>query len=328
MVRRVMALAIGLISNRNSGRNRNPRQWAALERLVARYPYVHHCVTTERDELSAALQTLAQKKIDVLAINGGDGTFDQVMRSAVHESGFARLPPIVLLPGGTANMLVGDVGTRGRLPVLLRRLCQLTAADLRRPEHPIKRLLLCVRPYPDADPLYGMCFSIGVIMQGVAYAHRHVHARGIKEAGPLLATLRVLWGLYRKDPRFDHALPVAVRYNNTVWQEAEQQWLLVVSTLHRLFAGLQPFWGNEAGALRMTAIRYGAKHKWRALWSWLVHRPSPVIHAANGYHSANISCVDLRFDGGFIVDGECYQADARQGPVTISLGPELTFIRL
>ena len=63
---------IGLISNPHSGRNR--RQLEDIGRIVADYPGVHHRMTGDIGEVADVLEEFAAAKVDVLAINGGDGT--------------------------------------------------------------------------------------------------------------------------------------------------------------------------------------------------------------------------------------------------------------
>ena len=114
--------SIGLLSNPNSGRNR--KQLQAIERIVANHPRVHHYPTPGPDDLPVAMAALANQSVEVLAINGGDGTVARVLTHLLEHSPFERLPLIALLPGGTTNMSASDVGLRGNLPGAMARLCR------------------------------------------------------------------------------------------------------------------------------------------------------------------------------------------------------------
>lgn len=87
-------------------------------------------VTRGQAELAAALESFAQKRIDVLAVCGGDGTLMATVSAAVAAYGEA-LPPILILPGGTMNTAARNLGMYrygGPEAVLFRLLFALGAA--------------------------------------------------------------------------------------------------------------------------------------------------------------------------------------------------------
>ncbi|HHH43710.1 MAG TPA: hypothetical protein ENK49_06195, partial [Gammaproteobacteria bacterium] len=63
---------IGLITNPHSRRNRAHPD--AVQGIVANHPNIHHRVTPDREAIPAALQEFAALGVNILAINGGDGT--------------------------------------------------------------------------------------------------------------------------------------------------------------------------------------------------------------------------------------------------------------
>ena len=117
-----MSSAVGLISNRNSGHNRD--HFEAISDRVDRCSPIHHLVTESAEQVPQALTQLAKLNISTLAINGGDGTASTILGQLLEGGQFPRLPQIVLLPGGTANMNAGDVGVSGRLEKAVERFCQ------------------------------------------------------------------------------------------------------------------------------------------------------------------------------------------------------------
>ena len=110
---------VGLISNPNSGHNRDA--FARIEALVAGQPAIHHVVTHSPADIESALEALSRRQVKVLAINGGDGTAAAILGRMLERAVFVKPPLIALLPGGTANMNAGDVGIRGRLVPCLAR---------------------------------------------------------------------------------------------------------------------------------------------------------------------------------------------------------------
>ncbi len=104
---------MGLISNPASGHNRD--QFEGIRARIEQTPGIHHRITHSPADIAPALRELAALNIEVLAINGGDGTVSAILGELLESKLFARPPLIALLPGGTANMNAGDIGVRGSL---------------------------------------------------------------------------------------------------------------------------------------------------------------------------------------------------------------------
>jgi hypothetical protein len=317
---------VGLISNPHSGRNRG--QLDVIRGIVAEYPNIHHRVTRDADELQAVLEEFARVPVEVLAINGGDGTVARIMTGMLERQPFASPPQLVLLPGGTTNMNAGDVGLRGRLPGAVRRLCRWSAGE--RVQHEIlQRPVLRITGGDGQAAVCGMFFGAGAIIQGIEYCRGSVHTRGVSdEIGPGLALLRTIWGIVRRDRRFLRPVAMSVQHDNAEAEPARDILIVLVSSLERLFLGLRPWWGAEHAPLHATLVEDDARGFLRKLPGLLRGRPGRSASAANGYHSHNVECIRLSMDGMWTLDGELYQARTENGPVTITSGGILGFLRL
>jgi hypothetical protein len=317
---------IGLISNPHSRRNR--AALGKVEAIVANQPHIHHCVTRAAADISAALQDFAARGVNVLAINGGDGTTAQVFTELLLQVPFEQLPAIILLPGGTTNMNVGDVGLRGGLVTAVQRLVDWSNAASDYAEHLI-RPILKVSGAADSQPLCGMFFGTGTIINGIEYCKEHVHTLGIRdELGPGLVMLRTFWGLARREPRFSDPTPTRITLGPRAEDSDRPVVQLVISSLQRLFLGLYPFWGDEPGALRCTWIEKPARHLLRAFPALVRGRPNRHLCADHGYFSHNADEIRLLMDGIFTLDGEMYQARRERGPLVIGKGGTLEFLRI
>ena len=102
--------------------------------------------------------------------------------------------------------------------------------------------------------------------------------------------------------------------------------LILLSTLHSLSPGVTPFWGTGGGALRLTLVRDPPRHFARAIWSALRGRPGALTTSDNGYISLNTDALEIRMNGGFVLDGEILELREDQ-PLRITAGPALTFLR-
>jgi diacylglycerol kinase family enzyme len=319
-------LPVGLLSNPHSGRNR--RQLHHIEDIVANHTGVHHRLTGSPEEIPAALQELAGQGVGVLGINGGDGTIARVLTDLLLNSPFEQQPLVVLLPGGTTNMNVGDVGIRGSLKRAVTRFCEW--ADSRDADcELLQRPVLRVQPGTGQPPVCGMFFGAGAIIQGIEYCHASIHSKGLgNEVGPGLAMARTIWGIMRRDDRFLKPVPVAVTLDSGTAGTAQEELLLLVSTLERLFLGMYPYWGKGDGPLHISMVRNDATRLLRTLPSLLRGKPGRHATEAAGYRSYNCTTIRLELDGTWTLDGELYQAHRTTGPVTITSGGTVTFLRL
>jgi len=316
------SIAIGLISNPNSGHNGD--HFGKVEAIVAGQPAIHHVVTHSPADIASALETLAGLQVEVLAINGGDGTAAAILGRTLEQAVFAKLPLIALLPGGTANMNAGDVGFRGRLIPALRRLCSWcdNRQDVR--DRIVERPLLRVRTAGASH--YGMFLGAGAVMQGTEYTHGKIHARGLRDELSLaLGTARTLWGVLRDDHRFNQSVSITLRLDDATESAAHDTLILAVSTLHRLFFGMRPFWGTGPGPVRMTLIEQHCSRFLRTFISIVRGRPNRHAVPASGYLSHNAETIHLSMEGGLNLDGEIIHA---QGAVSIDATEPLRFLRL
>ncbi len=313
-----------LISNRNSRQNR--KHLPQIEHLLSGYPDVEHFVTADEAELAEVLVILAQRKVTTVAINGGDGTCSAVIGRMLESGLFPHMPRFVLLPGGTANMNAGDIGCRGALLPALKHFCEWASAA--RPASPTQlcqRRLLRVST-PDSNHVhYGLFLGAGAIILGTDYAHKQVHARGLGgDLSLALTTARTAWGIVRKDPRFSSELELAIKRDQGPIEQHHVM-LLAASTLQRLAFGIQPFWGEGPGELRLTVIDRDCSRFGRTFPTILRGHPSAHALKSPHYHSYNAEDVTLYFQGKVNLDGELLSVTER---LHIQLSQAQTFLLL
>ena len=313
---------IGLISNPNSGHNKN--DFARVEALVSGQPAIHHVVTHSPADIAPALEALSRRQAKVLAINGGDGTAAAILGQMLEQDVFAEPPLIALLPGGTANMNAGDVGIRGALVPAVRRFCSWCEDRHSSKGRIVERPLLRVQT--DIAAYYGMFLGAGAVIQGTEYAHSKIHARGLRDELSLaLGTARTIWGVLRDDPRFNQSVSISLRLDDRMESATHETLILVVSTLHRLFFGMRPFWGTGPGRLRMTLIEQHCTRFLRTFISIVRGHPNSNAVPQSGYISHNANVIHLSMDGGLNLDGEIIYV---QGEVNIDTTESLRFLRL
>ncbi len=314
---------VGLISNPASGHNRD--QFDAIRLRVERTPGIHHRITHSPADIAPALQALAALNIEVLAINGGDGTVSAILGELIESQLFARPPLIALLPGGTANMNAGDIGVRGALQGAVDRFCQWCTSERDTSGRVTQRALLRVLISNTERPLYGMFLGSGAVVHGAEYAHQEIHSRGLRDDFSLaLGTLRTVWGVVRDDPVFNRHVVITL----TLDERAPIQYdtlILAVSTLRRLAFGMRPFWSSEPGTIRITLMEQGCTRFARTFFSIIRGRPNRNAVPASGYSSHNAQRIQLAMEGKINLDGELLEVT---GVVDISASIPLEFLRL
>jgi diacylglycerol kinase family enzyme len=150
---------IGIVNNPRSRRNRRaPRIARRLRAQLGDDGDVLDASTPE--ELARALEAFRAAGVDVLGVNGGDGTIHYVLTAAVRAWG-AKLPRILLLPGGSMNTVARGSGVRGGPERALREV--LIRRRHGYPLRTIERDLLRVSA-DDAAPTYGFIFGTGSIV--------------------------------------------------------------------------------------------------------------------------------------------------------------------
>ena len=98
---------IGLISNPKSQGNR--RGLSAIER-AAEEAGIEHRILSDMADLRPALEDLAAKGVELLVVNGGDGTLQAALTAVLEDRPFDRRPLLAVLPRGMTNMSAADIG--------------------------------------------------------------------------------------------------------------------------------------------------------------------------------------------------------------------------
>ena len=162
-------MRIGLLNNLYAGRNA-----VQVERLLGflrRHPDVLHVETDSADVVPEALADLARHEVDLLVINGGDGTLQFALSEILGNNAFeGRVPMIAPLRGGRTNMSASDLGA---LKDPVRGFAALIddVENGRLAARISPRQVLRVNHSRNRPPQYGMFFGLGVIHRAIGLNH-------------------------------------------------------------------------------------------------------------------------------------------------------------
>ena len=318
---------IGILSNPLSGGNRKGFKQIRQAVAAAGRPVLQREVQTPSD-VDSTLADFARQEINVLVVNGGDGTVQAVLTSIFHQKPFEKVPLLaVLRSAGTTSMIAGDIGLKGIRHRALQRLFNWSrtqngkAAILQRP-------VLRVQVPGKTKPVYTMFLGAAGIYQATHFYHRKIHTIGLRgEVGPGVTLARFAMAIILRDRKILSPVPITTRVDHNP-PEARDFLLVFVTTLERLFLGLRPFWGTESKPLHYTAIGSNPYRFVRLLPFLLKGRQLPNIMPANGYISHNANRIQLSLDSGFTLDGQLYEPVCQQEPVVVTGGGPASFLQL
>lgn len=317
-------MKIGVLNNLRAGQS--GKTVSRILSLLRAYPDVMHVETDHAGALPEALAEFARNRIDLLAVNGGDGTLQHALTEILGGDEFDQIPMIAPLRGGRTNMTALDLGAQ-RDPVKGLASILEAARTRRLAERMVRRPVLRVAYQRGFSVQYGMFFGAGMIHRAIALTHRlFPKGRNHGVFGPGLVTASLI-GKTLMRPRSGVLAPDKVQMLLDGESVPQGEFRLVIaSSLNRLFLRMNPFWGEGNGPVRFTAAASGAQHFPKVALGILRGRPKPIVNPETGYTSKNVQRAEMRFDCGFTVDGEIF-APRPDETVTLTGDRRVTFVR-
>jgi hypothetical protein len=316
-------LRIGVLNNLRAGR-RAPDAQRVFELLHRRADIVH--VETERaDDVPPALAELERAAVDVLVIHGGDGTVQLALTELLRDPGRTRLPAIAPLRGGRTNCTSTDLGADRHPATGFAKVLEAAEAnDLDRLT--VVRPVLRIRSARRAGDQYGMFFGAGLIYRAIRIVHRTFPPgrQGLFGASIVTGALVLKVLLH---PKQGILAPDKCEVREDGRELADPElYLLIASTLDRLFLRMNPFWATGPGGVRLTAMSSRAQRIALAAPGILRGRPPAWVTPERGYTSARLERVTLRISCGFTIDGELYAPEPEE-EIELAADRRIRFLR-
>lgn len=310
---------IGIIRNPRSHRNKaNPRQLVESDRVLVAMP-------ASRAELAGTLARFAGQNVELIVIDGGDGTVRDILTRGDAVFG-ETWPRLMVLPKGKTNALALDLGMPGKM-TLDQALAGISGA------HTERRRALRIEPKDGSrPPFYGFIMGTGVFnvaIDAAQVAHRFGAFQGLAvgltvATGVIMALLGIGRGPWRSlsPTRIVGATGAEVPHSRH--GRRGERWAVGISTLSAFPLGMKPFAGS--GQERSAAIACLAVD---APLRRVIARAPAILagwggprYTALGVHRCAAQAFDIELGGRFILDGESFPA----GAYHIGLGPELEFL--
>lgn len=317
-------MRIGLINNLRAGRNKRRMQGILAEIEGAKD--VVHAVTTSAAMVPTALAQMAREDVELLIVNGGDGTLERVLTGLFAGGRPAWSPVIAPLRGGRTNMTAADLGAQGDSVAGLRALLA-DARGGRLEQRVVERGVLRVTPHHAGAPRCGMFVGVGLLGRAVTWTSRKLpKGRAQETFGLAIITAKLFAEVVAgRDSELLRPEKVRLAFDGTALPDEERMFTLF-TTLERLIFGFRPYWGTGPGAIKATLVRGDAERIATTVPRILVGRPPARATPERGYTSANVTRVELAAGCEITVDGELF-AVAPDAAYTIEAEPRVRFAR-
>jgi diacylglycerol kinase (ATP) len=295
----------GVIRNPRSRLNRED---GAAERTPAG---VLSAAPATRAALDAALAEFAAARLDLLVIDGGDGTVREVLTRAPEHFPHG-LPRLAVLPRGKTNALALDLGLTPdwTLEAAIAAAEQARSAE----RHPLELMR-----HGHARPLArGFLFGAGVFVRATEIAQRTHRLGAFNDLAVGLTLAAAAAETLAGGPRSPWRKGVPMRLDSH--SPERQIFLLLASTLERLPLDLKPF-GAPAPGLKTLVVEAPPRRLFRALPLMLSGRAAPWLEPA-GYRRSTRPVLDLHVGERIVLDGETYPG----GALRLVEGAPLAFV--
>ncbi len=266
------------------------------------------------DDLALHLRDFAAAGVELLIIDGGDGTVrDVISRLNV----FATPPLLAVLPSGKTNVLALDLGGPRDWTVDAAIASALSGEPWLKTREPLEVA------FDDGRPaLRGFVIGLGAYEQATSLSkavNRMGAFQSLSVALTLIgAVLGTLAGATRGRWRSGVALALGV---DGEAPRAGMRFLVMAATLKRLPLGIKLF-GQPRYGLKYLDIDAPPRRFLRALPVLLSGRRSKRLRA-RGYRRGDADALRIETDQPFVLDGEVFSAG---GGFTVRRAPPLRFI--
>ena len=315
---------IGVITNPRSRKNRqDPRVARTLAYVLGeRGQFV---APGDLDALAATARRFRDHGIDVLCINGGDGTVHQAITALVRAyghgtSGPSTLPPIAILRGGTMNIVADSTGMSVSAESMLDQVVDAYHSGDALPE---RRVRLLEVEIDGQAPRYGFLSGNGVIAGFLEVYYEKKDASPFDAAALLTRAAASAMVGGRLVRRLLRPWVGRVVLDGEAWPAAP--WVAIaIGSVEEMGLGFRVFHLLRRHPHRMQVVGIGSRVPQLAL-------ELPGLYRGRGVHRAgNYSDVAEAIEPvgdepfGLMIDGDLYVAET--GRVRYRLGPEVRLL--
>lgn len=295
---------VGLVSNPRSRRNK------LAGGVPPARPGVLAAAPGSRAELRDVMVRFAGEGVDLLIVDGGDGTVRDVLTCSGEVWG-ARWPRFAVLPSGKTNALALDLGCP-------RDWTLDEILDAARHGRTATRSPVAIERHDQpGGPVRGFLFGTGAFVAATELAQRTHKAGAFNGVAVGLAlswaVAQTVFGSAASSWRRGERLRLRHDHRSVAMHGADlgvdrDRYLMLASTLETLPLGIRPF-GSSRPGLKTLTIDAPPRRILASVGPLLAGSEAAWLERA-GFHRIDAPALDLDVPGGFILDGEVFPGGA------------------
>lgn len=302
----------------------NPRSHRNRDRAIVEpdYPVIRVEQPQRRRDLKGAMQRFVDSGVELLVINGGDGTVRDALTGGAMVFG-DKWPDIAVLPRGKTNALTIDL----EMP---KSWTLEEAIIAHRDGRRVQRQPMQLQPMDDQElTRLGFVLGAGVFLAAID-SGQGAHKFGAFDS--LAVGVTAVWGvaqaLFGNDQNpWRRGARARILLGNDMAElphaqfgDPETRAMIFLSSLTRFPAGLQPF-GDIPGPLRLAVIDT-LRRRIVAKMPWVLRGQHTARMEQDGLHRISTDRIELDLGDRFILDGETF----KPGRYCVTPGPMLNFV--
>lgn len=250
MVERIDKSRIAFITNEQGGHNKR-KSHKEFDDVVASIDAPHKKITNEDDALQALI-SLSSLKPKTIFINGGDGSVDMIIRHIRNNNIFGVEPSLVLLKGGTTNLIHRDVGLKG---TPIKAVKKIIKNDFKNLKKMTRKPLKITAHQNESNPLYGFFLATGAVPRIILQTRNTLHVKKLTgKFGEFLVLAQTLIQLYLNKNLDNHiVLKPSLLIKNSI---TENHIFMAITSLKKLIPFVKsPAADDKIGMLYMKDDR-------------------------------------------------------------------------
>jgi len=258
-----------------------------------------HHLSQSKDDLASIITQAESCDVRHILIEGGDGTVRTVMTSLLNTYGKDQLlPAISIIPSGTTNQIARNLGLKK-----VNDIVKIYNGLVKETTMPLVKVRVKGEEKSEANPLYGFLFSTGALPHVSRFAQEEFNKKGVGGGTAVVgAVLKAVTGNKSQlMPPTKHKMKARLG-QNSIFKHKGVVLGTVMTTLPTLMLGLDPFWGEENGPLRITWAKADSRGLGRTIAGLWVGRKQN--RTQDGFYSYNIDRLNLRTKAPITLDGD------------------------
>ncbi len=313
-MRKAESLAgIGIINNPHSRQNRRfPDRMESLGYIVGTQG---ESVATRRvADINQMARLFKEREVDILGINGGDGSNHLTLTAFIQEYRDTPLPKIAFLRGGTMNTISNACGIKGTQTGLLMNL-----TDKYRKNIPFETTF---RDTIKIDGRYGFIFGNGLICNFLEAYYRQGNTSpwsAFRMFNRVIASALTRGSLVRK---MFEPIRARVTVDGMKWERCAYT-AIAASTIHEIGLGFKPFFRCEERPGTFHILGFIAKPAGLVLALPKFRMGSKISSKKVRESIAKHAVIESDRVWKYTLDGDIHKADRK---LELSLGPRLEII--